>query len=107
MITPQVLVTILIIAAATLLTRAFPFLIFPENKATPKVVTYFGHVLPPAILGMLVVYSLRDVSVVSAPWAVPELISVLAAAILQIAFRKSLVSILFSTALFITLRYLM
>ena len=52
----QILVTILVIALTTLLTRALPFLFFPEGKKTPEFVTYLGGVLPFAAIAMLVVY---------------------------------------------------
>ena len=52
-------VTALVIAA----TRFLPFLIFGEKRETPKIITYLGQVLPFAIMGMLVVYCLKDVSI--------------------------------------------
>ena len=103
----QLLLTILIIAAATLLTRALPFLVFPDDRAIPKTIRYFGQVLPPAILGMLVVYCLRGVTIERSFFTMPELYGVLATALLQMIFRKSLVSILLGTALFIALRFLL
>lgn len=51
----QILVTILVIALTTLLTRALPFLFFPEGKKTPEFVTYLGGVLPFAAIAMLAI----------------------------------------------------
>ncbi|MDD3278636.1 MAG: AzlD domain-containing protein [Lachnospiraceae bacterium] len=84
MTTIQVLLTIMIMAAVTLLTRAFPFLVFPENKKTPEFVLYLGKVLPFAIIGMLVIYCFKSVSLFQAPFALPELI----AAVFVIAIHK-------------------
>ena len=51
------------VMSATVITlRALPFLIF-KGKKTPKFITYLGVYLPSAIMGMLVVYCLRNVSV--------------------------------------------
>ena len=50
---------VLVIALVTIALRALPFLIF-RGKETPKIITYFGGVLPPAVMGMLVVYCLRN-----------------------------------------------
>lgn len=58
---------ILAVTAGTQLTRWLPFWLFPEKKQPPAVVTYLGRVLPPAMMGLLVVYCLRNVSWLSAP----------------------------------------
>ena len=52
----QTLGMILAVAAGTQLTRWLPFWLFPENREPPAVVTYLGRVLPPACMGLLVVY---------------------------------------------------
>lgn len=70
------LITILVIAAVTLLLRAFPFIIFSTNKGVPPFITYLGKVLPFAVIGMLVVYCLKDVSVVQGSHGLPELIAI-------------------------------
>ena len=54
----QSALTILTVVAATMLTRFLPFLIFPEGRTPPAVVTYLGKVLPCAVIGLLVVYRL-------------------------------------------------
>ncbi|MEJ6401078.1 branched-chain amino acid transporter permease [Nicoliella lavandulae] len=56
----QQIITIAIASVATMATRFTPFLIFPEGKPTPKFVKYLGDYLPPAILGILVVYCYKD-----------------------------------------------
>ena len=68
----------LLVAAMSLVTillRALPFLVFRKN--TPDWLAYLGKVLPPAIIGMLVVYCLKDTKISSAPFGIPELISAL------------------------------
>ena len=69
---------ILVVAGVTFLTRALPFLVFRENKPTPKFVIYLGKTLPPAIIGMLVVYCLRGIAPFSWPYGTPEAAAVLA-----------------------------
>ena len=57
----------LLVAAMSLVTillRALPFLVFRKN--TPDWLAYLGKVLPPAIIGMLVVYCLKDTNPLSA-----------------------------------------
>ena len=84
---------IAVIALVTAGLRFLPFLIFRENRKTPPLVTYLGQVLPFAIMGMLVVYCLKGVTLTSAPYGIPELISCAAVAGLHIWKRNSLLSI--------------
>ena len=72
----QTLGMILAVAAGTQLTRWLPFWLFPEKKAPPPVVTYLGKVLPPAMMGLLVIYCLKGVTWLSTPHGAPELIAI-------------------------------
>ena len=87
---------ILLITAAvlvTMATRFIPFLIFGEKRKTPPIIEYLGTVLPCAIMGMLVVYCLKDISVLSKPYGLPELIACVLVAALHVWKRNSLLSI--------------
>ena len=57
----QTLAMIWAVAAGTQITRWLPFWLFPENKEPPPVVAYLGRVLPAAVMGLLVVYCLKNV----------------------------------------------
>ena len=63
---------IAVMALVTMALRFLPFLIFNEDRETPPIITYLGKVLPYAIMGMLVVYCLKNVSLIAAPHALPE-----------------------------------
>lgn len=89
----QTLLTVLAIAAGTILTRALPFLLFPAGRETPKFVKYLGRTLPFATIGLLVVYCLRGVQVLSWPYGLPELLGVAAVAGLHLWRRNTLLSI--------------
>lgn len=87
---------VLLIAVIALVTaglRFLPFLIFGENRKTPPLITYLGQVLPYAIMGMLVVYCLKDVSFTSAPFGIPEAIGCAVVALLHVWKRSTLLSI--------------
>lgn len=99
----QAAVTILVLAAGTQLTRWLPFWLFPENKEPPAVVTYLGRVLPPACMGLLVVYCLRNVDWISGAHGVPELVSIAAVAALHRWKNNVLLSIAGGTALYMFL----
>ena len=99
----QTLVMILVIALGIQTTRWLPFLLFPEKKEPPAWVTYLGHVLPPAMMGLLVVYCLKGVSFRFAPYGVPELMAVAAVALLHRWRGNVLLSIGGGTVLYMVL----
>ena len=86
---------LLIVAAVlvTMSTRFLPFLIFGEKRKTPPIIEHLGTVLPCAIMGMLVVYCLKDVSFLRSPSGLPELIACAVVAALHVWKRNSLLSI--------------
>lgn len=87
------LLIILAVAATTFATRAVPFLIFPKGKTIPKTIEYLGKVLTPAVIGMLVIYCLKDTNITTAPHGVPEALAVLAVIVLHVWKRNNLLSI--------------
>lgn len=89
----QSFLMILVVAATTFATRAVPFLIFPKGKEIPKVVRYLGRVLTPAVIGMLVVYCLKNTTVLQAPYGLPEFLAVAAVVVLHLWKRNNLLSI--------------
>lgn len=84
---------VIVIALVTAATRFLPFWIFRGNKPTPKLITYLGQVLPFAIMGMLVVYCLKDVQPLAYPYGIPELCGIVIVAALHIWKRNTLLSI--------------
>ena len=85
----------------TILTRFLPFVVF--RKKTPAYVAYLGRVLPAAIIGMLVVYCLKDVTFFASPFGLPELIAAVLVVALQAWKRNSLISILTGTAAYMAM----
>ena len=69
------IITIAMCTLGTMAMRFLPFLVFRQDKPTPKYIQYLGKVLPGAIFGMLIVYCLRSVSVTEYSWGLPELIA--------------------------------
>lgn len=92
---------IAVMSAVTLLLRALPFLVF--KKQTPPYISYLGKVLPPAIIGMLVIYCLKDIAPAVQPFGIPELIGVAFVAGIQAWKRNSLISILTGTVVYMLL----
>lgn len=94
-------ILVAVMAVVTMLTRFLPFIVL--RGETPPYVAYLGRVLPAAIMGMLVVYCLRDVDVVAAPHGLPELVAVVCVVALQAWRRNALVSILAGTVTYMAL----
>ena len=97
------ILTIAVCALVTAALRFLPFLIFGENRKTPPVIAYLGQVLPYAIMGMLVVYCLKDVSFSANPFGIPEIIGCATVALLHIWKRNTLLSIGIGTVCYMLL----
>ncbi|KAF0227073.1 MAG: branched-chain amino acid transport [Erysipelotrichaceae bacterium] len=89
----QLLIMVLAMALATILTRFLPFILFPQHKPIPKVVSFLADRLPYASLGMLVVYALKDVKIATAPYGLTELFSLIVIALIHQWKSNTLLSI--------------
>ena len=103
MTSSQQIITIAMVVLGTALTRFLPFLLFPAGKPTPKYIRYLGKVLPPAVFGLFVVYSLKDVNLFAGSHGVPEAISVALVAALHLWKRNMLLSIAGGTICYMAL----
>ncbi|MBQ7460300.1 MAG: AzlD domain-containing protein [Oscillospiraceae bacterium] len=92
---------IAVMAIGSMLLRFLPFLVF--RKKTPPFIAYLGKVLPSAIIGMLIVYCLRETNVTAMPFGLPELIATGIVVLLQIWKRKTILSIIAGTAAYMLL----
>jgi len=98
--------SVLIVAVCALVTiglRFLPFVIFSGDRPTPPYIVYLGKVLPYAIMGMLVVFCLKGVSLTAAPHGIPEFLACMVTALLHIWRRNTLVSIVGGTAVYMVL----
>ena len=96
------LLIVLTMSAVTILLRFLPFLVFGKRE-TPKFVEYLGNVLPYAVMAMLVVYCLKGVSFISAPFAIPEIVSVVMVVLIHTWKRNTLLSIVLGTICYMIL----
>ena len=94
-------ILVAVMSLVTILLRFLPFLVF--RKKVPPCITYLGRVLPPAIIGMLVIYCLKDTVITSAPFGLPELIAGVMVVLLQAWKRNALLSILCGTVVYMLL----
>lgn len=68
-----------------------------------QIISTLGQLLPHAIMGMLVVYCLKGVTVTVFPHGIPELISVIAVVLLHLWKRNTLLSVGCGTILYMIL----
>ena len=99
----QQIITIGLCVLGTMTTRFLPFLVFRENRETPKVIQYVGNFLPSAVFGMLVVYCLKDVSLFTGNHGLPELIAAVCVVALHLWKRQMLLSIAGGTFVYMCL----
>lgn len=99
----QQIITIAMVVLATMLTRFLPFIVFPSGKPTPKYIQYLGKVLPAAVFGLLVIYCLKNVDVMTGSHGLPELISIAVVIGLHLWKRNMLISIAGGTVCYMLL----
>ncbi|HIT33608.1 MAG TPA: AzlD domain-containing protein [Candidatus Faecousia intestinigallinarum] len=99
----QALIILACITAGTAATRFLAFVLFPEKKRQPKVVSYLSTTIPAAMMGLLVVYCLKDTAVFTYPYGLPEGIAVAVTAGLHLWRRNVLLSITVGTVLYMIL----
>lgn len=79
-----------------------PFLLFPEGKQPPAFIRYLGTVLPSAVIGLLVVFCLKD-AVFTSWHGLPELLGILVVALLHRWKKNILLSIAGGTIFYMVL----
>ena len=98
----QQIITIAAVVLGTMVTRFLPFIVFPEGKEPPRVIQYLGGKLPYAVIGLLVIYCLKDVPA-SSTYGLPEAIAILFVGLLHKWKKNTLLSIAGGTILYMLL----
>ena len=92
-----------VVALITALLRFLPFLLFGGNRKTPRIIEKLSKTLPFAIMGMLVIYCLKGVSIIEGSHGIPELIALAVVFILHKWKHNSLLSIFVGTVVYMLL----
>lgn len=71
-----VVLAIIVSAAITFLLRALPFAAFRGGRKMPPKLIYLGNILPSAIMAVLIVYCLKNVTEDFGKYGIPQLLSV-------------------------------
>ncbi|WP_071435056.1 branched-chain amino acid transporter permease [Angelakisella massiliensis] len=89
----QMMLLIVMVALGSAITRFLPFLLFPDGRPTPAYILYLGKVLPYAVIGLLVVYCFKGVSITASPYGLPEAAAVGVILLLHLWKKNTLLSI--------------
>ena len=98
----KILLMIAVMSAITYLTRALPFFVW-GSKPCPPLIRYLGETLPYAMMGLLVVYAFKNVSLKEAPFGLCELLAGSCCIVLHLWKHNHLLSIGTSTILYMFL----
>ncbi|MGN0373167.1 MAG: branched-chain amino acid transporter permease [Enterocloster sp.] len=98
-----VLITILVCALCTQITRWLPFLLFGRKKEIPGIIRYLGTILPSAIMAVLVIYCLKGITPLAYPYGLPELLSAALVVLLHLWKGNTLASIALGTVCYMIL----
>ena len=96
-------IIILTMGAASLATRWLPVLIFGRKEKVPELILYLGKVVPYTAMGLLIVYCLKDVSVLEGPHGIPEAIALAVVSVSYLWKRNTIFSVLIGTVLYMAL----
>ena len=99
---PQQILTIAVVVLGTMTTRFLPFLLFPEGKQPPAFIRYLGTVLPSAVIGLLVIFCLKD-AVFTSWHGLPVILGILFVGVLHKWKHNILLSIAGGTVLYMVL----
>ncbi|MDF2538089.1 MAG: putative rane protein [Herbinix sp.] len=99
----QLIIFFGLVVFGTVITRTLPFLLIPDRKEIPKFLKYLANVLPFTMIGMLVIYCLKNISFTDTNHALPEIISIAAIILLHLWKSNTLLSIGVGTLLYMFL----
>lgn len=99
----QTIIIICMVTLGTVITRFLPFVLFPDNKQRHPYITYLGKVLPYSVIGLLVVYCLKDVSFMVPSFWLPKAIAIICIVFLHSWKENVLLSIGAGTVIYMLL----
>lgn len=94
---------IAVMGGAVLATRILPVLVFGRSDKIPEFILYLGKVIPYTAMGLLIVYCLRDVSILHGSHGLPELIALAAVTVSYLWKRNTILSVIIGTVIYMFL----
>ena len=90
--TSKMLITIVVAGVLTVATRLIPFAAF-VNRKVPEIIKYLGKIMPPAIIGVLIIYCIKDSYSLNINTILPQLLGIGITAGIHLWKRNTLLSI--------------
>ena len=94
---------ILAMGLATLATRILPVFLFGRGDKVPDYIMYLGRVIPYTAMGLLIVYCLKDVSVLRGSHMLPEIIALAVVVLLYLWKKNTIISVVIGTILYMVM----
>ena len=88
--TSQMIITVLVAGVTTFATRLIPF---AGNREVPKIIRYLGDIMPSAIIGILIIYCIKDGYSFDFNILMPQLIAIALTVLAHLWKRNTLLSI--------------
>jgi branched-subunit amino acid transport protein AzlD len=98
----KLVLVILLMSAITFAARALPFVFFKKRKP-PRVLAMIEAQIPPAIMVILVFFSVKDADLLVYPYGLPHAAGIVLVIVLQLWRRNAMLSIIAGTACYMTL----
>ena len=106
MTSTYIFIAIIISAIVTLFTRALPFIFFRSKRNVAPAVSFIAKTLPVAVITILIIYSVSDISFSSINGWVKEVLGILFVIIIHLLKRNTLLSVLGGTLFYMFLIHL-
>ncbi len=90
--------SVLVCGAMTFGLRLVPFLVM-TRLASSNFVIYIGAMMPPAVMVILIVYSVKSVDFSTVPYGMPSMIAIITVVLLHYLWRNPLISIVGGTSM--------
>jgi len=97
------LIGILIMAAVTVLLRVLPFIALGGKRKVPGYITRLSSRLPYAVMVMLIIHCLRNISFSKAGTFLPECICIIIVILLHLWRHNTILSIVSGTVIYMLL----
>ena len=101
--TLHALLILLVAGGVTFLIRALPFLLFGNGERVSPQLHFIGRTLPLSVIAVLIVYCLKDVSVMEGSHGLPELIALAVVSGTYLWKRNTIFSVVVGTVLYMVL----
>ena len=99
----EFILLVLIMMVAVQITRGLPFVLFGNRSSLPKIIEYLGKVLPAAMMGLLVIYCIKDVDFTSFSGMMPTIVASVITVVLHVWKRNTVLSIALGTVIYMIL----